>query len=102
MPSTTERVSPTILGIATALPAFYEPQERLTAALREIWSRRHSNVRRFDQIQASLGITGRYIALPMEEYRPLDSFAKNNDAWIRVAPEIGARAITNALKSANV
>lgn len=67
-----------------------------------MWSRRYSDLRRFDQIQAALGITGRHLALPIEEYIPLDTFAKTNDAWMKAAPDVGARAARAALAQAGL
>lgn len=97
-----ESISPAILSAARALPHNYVEQEKLTSRLRELWSRNHSDLRRFDQIQESLGIKGRYLALPMADYPPLDTFASTNDAWIRVAPELGRSAVATALERAGV
>src|SRR5262249_57501824 len=38
----------------------------------------------------------------MADYPPLDSFASTNDAWIRVAPELGRSAVATALERARV
>ncbi len=97
-----ESFPPAILSAASALPPHYFEQERLTSRLRELWSSRHSDLRRFDQIQESLGIKGRYLALPMTDYPPLDTFASTNDAWIKVAPELGGSAVSAALERAGV
>ncbi len=94
--------APRVIGTGTALPSNYVNQDQLTARLRELWSRRYSDLRRFDQIQAALGITGRHLALPIEEYIPLDTFAKTNDAWMKAAPEVGARAARAALEQAGL
>ena len=94
--------TPRVIGTGTALPGNYVDQERLTARLRELWAARYSDLRRFDQIQSALGITGRHLALPIEEYIPLDTFAKANEAWMRVAPEIGASAARAALERAGL
>lgn len=98
----TSENSPRVIGTGTALPDNYVNQYQLTARLRELWAERYSDLRRFDQIQAALGISGRHIALPMEEYVPLDTFAKSNRAWTKIAPEIGVRAARAALKQANL
>jgi alkylresorcinol/alkylpyrone synthase len=97
-----EVFSPTILSTASALPPNYVEQDRLTSRLRELWASRHSDLRRFDQIQQSLGIKGRYLALPMADYPPLDTFASTNDAWIKVAPELGGSAVATALERAGI
>lgn len=93
--------SPYVAAIGTALPANYVAQDRLTAALREVWAQKHSSTERFDRIQNALGVAGRYLALPFEEY-PLPSFAAANDAWLRVAPELAEAAAREALAAAEL
>ncbi len=95
-------IAPRLIGAGTALPPNYVDQELITARLRELWERRYSDLRRFDQIQSALGITGRHLALPIEAYVPLDTFAKTNAAWMRVAPEVGTAAARVALDRAGL
>ncbi|MDO8431556.1 MAG: 3-oxoacyl-[acyl-carrier-protein] synthase III C-terminal domain-containing protein [Candidatus Binatus sp.] len=95
-------IAPRLIGAGTALPPNYVDQEHLTARLRELWQARYSDLRRFDQIQGALGITGRHLALPIEAYIPLDTFAKTNRAWMRVAPEVGTAAARAALNRAGL
>ena len=47
-------------------------------------------------------VGGRHLALPLAEYPALDSFAKTNDAFIRVGSELGAAAVSDALSRAGV
>ena len=63
---------------------------------------RYGDVTRFDRLQGALGIKGRYLALPMSDYYGLDSFAKGNDAWLRVAPELAESAARKALDRAGL
>ena len=63
---------------------------------------RYGDVARFDRLQRALGIKGRYLALPMSEYYGLDSFAKGNEAWLRVAPELAEAAARKALDRAGL
>lgn len=98
----TSENAPRVIGTGTALPDNYVDQEQLTSRLRELWEKRYSELRRFDKIQGALGITGRHLALPIEEYLPLDTFAKTNDAWMRVAPKIGTVAAELALERAGL
>jgi len=95
-------IAPRLIGAGTALPPNYVDQEHLTARLRELWQTRYSDLRRFDQIQGALGINGRHLALPIEAYIPLDTFAKTNNAWMRVAPEVGTAAARVALDRAGL
>lgn len=91
-----------IAGVGTALPDNYVSQEELTAALRQLWLRRYGDASRFDRLQGALGINGRYLALPMGDYYAIDSFAKGNDAWLRVAPELAEAASRKALERAGL
>lgn len=94
--------APQVSGVGTALPENYVSQEELTGALRQLWMQRYGDVSRFDRLQGALGIQGRYLALPMLDYYPLDSFAKGNDAWLRVAPELAEAASRKALERAGL
>jgi alkylresorcinol/alkylpyrone synthase len=96
------QLAPSISGVGTALPENYVSQEELTGALRQLWMQRYGDVSRFDRLQGALGIQGRYLALPMRDYYPLDSFAKGNDAWLRVAPELAEAASRKALERAGL
>jgi alkylresorcinol/alkylpyrone synthase len=89
-----------IAGIGTAFPSHYYDQDTLLAALRGFWGRRHYNVDRLDALHRNVMVGGRHLALPLEEYEALDTWGKANDAWIRVAQDVGERAIRNALQAA--
>ena len=98
--------APTILAAATALPPNVVEQQSLAGLLKALWGEKYDQSRRwrstFEQIQRSVRIDRRYLALPVSEYPALDSFAKTNSAWTRVAPELGAAAATNALAAAGM
>ncbi len=96
------QLAPHVSGVGTALPENYVSQEELTGALRQLWVQRYGDVSRFDRLQGALGIQGRYLALPMRDYYTLDSFAKGNDAWLRVAPELAEKASRMALERAGL
>ncbi|HZO82562.1 MAG TPA: 3-oxoacyl-[acyl-carrier-protein] synthase III C-terminal domain-containing protein [Candidatus Binataceae bacterium] len=98
--------APVILAAATALPPNPVDQRELAELLRGLWSAQYGEPRRwrstFDQIQRSVRIDRRYLALPIGEYPALDSFAKTNTAWARVAPPLGAAAASSALDAAGL
>ena len=77
-------------------------QDTLLAAFREHWSERHYNLDRLDRLHRNVLVGGRHLALPMEDYAALDTFGKANDAWVRVALEVGGEAVTRALQSAGL
>lgn len=89
-----------IAAVGSAFPQNYYDQDTLLAAFREHWSTRHYNLDRLERLHRNVLVGGRHLALPMEEYAALDSFGKANDAWIRVALEVGGEAVLRALDTA--
>lgn len=91
-----------IAGTGTAFPPYYHSQEELSAALKTKWAPKMKNPDVLDRVHTRVGVDGRYISLPMMEYEGMDTWGKVNDAWIRVATEIGEKALCRALASAGV
>jgi alkylresorcinol/alkylpyrone synthase len=89
-------------AVGTALPEHYVDQQTLMAAFRAGWEARGLNPRLVDRMHQSVRVSGRYLSIPMAEYYGLDSFAKSNQAWTRVAPEIGEKAARQALERAGL
>lgn len=89
-----------ILSVGTAFPPHYYDQGELLAALRVYWGRQHHNPERLERLHRNVLVGGRHLALPLEEYPQLDSFGAANDAWIRVAQEVGEAAVREALARA--
>jgi alkylresorcinol/alkylpyrone synthase len=98
--------APVILAAATALPPNVIEQESIAILLKALWGEKYDQSRRwrstFEQIQRSVRIDRRYLALPVSEYPALDSFAKTNAAWSREAPELGGAAARSALAAAGM
>jgi len=91
-----------IAAVGSALPPHFYDQDTLLAAFREHWAQRYFNLGRLEQLHRNVLVGGRHLALPMEEYAGLDTFGKANDAWIRVAQEVGEAAVRNALAAAGL
>jgi predicted naringenin-chalcone synthase len=94
--------APEILSVGRALPPHYADRETLIAALREEWVEQHYNLDRLEELHRAVRVTGRYLALPIDEYAALGSFGKRNEAWQRVAAELGESAIRSALRAARL
>jgi alkylresorcinol/alkylpyrone synthase len=91
-----------VCSVGTALPPHWVDQEALIAAFRELWAREHFNIERIEELHRSVQVGGRYLALPLEEYRPLERFAQRNDAFQRVSLEVGEQAVRRALDGAGL
>jgi alkylresorcinol/alkylpyrone synthase len=95
-------MSPSIVAVGTALPPHYADQETLIAAFRSAWARQHFNVDRLEELHRAVGVGGRHLALPIEEYPRLTGFAAANAAWNRVALDVGEAAVRAALDRAGL
>ena len=91
-----------ILAAAQALPPHYVDQETLLAAFRALWGQKHYNLDRLEQLHRAVRVGGRNLALPLEQYAGLESFADRNTAWIGAAVEVGEDAVRKALRKAEV
>ncbi len=98
----TARAAATIHAVGRALPANYVDQETLIAAFRDAWAGAHFNVERLEELHRAVQVSGRHLALPIEEYPALASFASRNQAWTRAALELGERAVRDALERAGL
>jgi alkylresorcinol/alkylpyrone synthase len=91
-----------IAAVGKALPPNYYGQEELLAAFRDLWSGRVRNLDRLERLHRNVLVGGRHLALPLEEYHALETWGDANDAWIRVAQEVGEAAIRDALGRAGL
>lgn len=89
-----------IAAVGRGLPPHYYDQDELLAALRRRWADRHYNPERLERLHRNVLVGGRHLALPIERYDELSTFGETNDAWIRVARDVGAEAVTAALERA--
>ena len=91
-----------IAAVGKALPPHYYDQDTLLEALRQRWADRHYNPGRLERLHKNVLVGGRHLALPIEEYAGLTTWGKANDAWIRVAQEVGEAAVRDALGRAGL
>jgi alkylresorcinol/alkylpyrone synthase len=94
--------APRILSVEQALPPHFVDQETLLATFRGLWGQKHFNLDRLEQLHRAVRVGGRHLALPLEEYAALQSFADRNAAWTRAATALGAEAVRKALLAADV
>jgi alkylresorcinol/alkylpyrone synthase len=93
---------PTVVAVGRALPAHVAEQEDVIAALRGLWAGKHHNVERLADLHRSTRVKRRNLALPIEEYATLGTFAQANARWIDIATDLAADAVTDALTRAGL
>ncbi|MEO7981758.1 MAG: 3-oxoacyl-[acyl-carrier-protein] synthase III C-terminal domain-containing protein [Sporichthyaceae bacterium] len=91
-----------VVAVAPALPEHRYAQEEITEAFASIVLPPGGQRAVLDRLHRNAGVRHRHLALPLAEYAGLDGFTAANDAWIRVATELGARAVTDALATAGL
>lgn len=91
-----------IAAVGRALPPHFYDQETLLAALKKRWALRYLNLERLERLHQNVLVGGRHLALPIEEYDALTTWGRANDAWIRVAQEVGEAAVRDALGRAGL
>jgi alkylresorcinol/alkylpyrone synthase len=91
-----------IVSAASAYPQHYYPQEQLLEALQEYWGDQIANPHVLRRLHRHVGVDGRFLSLPKEEYSKIKTWGEANDHWIRTAQELGEKAISSALKDAEL
>jgi alkylresorcinol/alkylpyrone synthase len=91
-----------IVSTATSFPPNYFLQETVVDALKGQWQDGLENAAVLERLHSRTGVGGRYFSLPLEQYPPLDTFGKTNDAWIETAERLGEQAIDCVLTKAGV
>lgn len=86
-----------LVGVGAGFPPHYYDQATLLAELKEIWKEKKRNPATLDRLHRNVLVNGRHLALPLEAYRELNGWGDANDAWIRVAVEVGEAAVRDAL-----
>lgn len=91
-----------IVSAASAFPQHYYSQEMLLEALQEYWGDQIENPNVLRRLHRHVGVDGRFLALPKEEYVKMRTWGEANRHWIRTAKELGEKVITTALADAGL
>jgi alkylresorcinol/alkylpyrone synthase len=91
-----------ISAVASALPEHYYTQQQILDELASYWSEQSDRLPVLNRFHHRVGVDGRYLAMPIGEYRAMERWGQANDVWLQVAEKLGARAINCALQRAGL
>lgn len=91
-----------IMAISGALPAHRHAQEEITDAFADVIARGSLDQNLLRRVHANAGVQSRHMTLPLEDYGTLDTFGQANDLFIQHAVALGAQALQDALKAADL
>jgi alkylresorcinol/alkylpyrone synthase len=91
-----------IASAASAFPKHYYTQKVLLERLQDYWGSQLKNPLLLARLHRNVTVDGRYLAIPAEQYVDIKTWGQANDIWIRVAQELGERALCLALHNAGL
>ncbi|HEX3107629.1 MAG TPA: 3-oxoacyl-[acyl-carrier-protein] synthase III C-terminal domain-containing protein [Thermoanaerobaculia bacterium] len=91
-----------IAAVGHAFPKHCYSQKEIADALGKRWADKLPRPEVFGRLLGNMGVSSRYLALPIEAYDTLDTWGKANDAWIENAVELGQQAICGAVTRAGL
>ncbi len=71
-------------------------------ALQEYWGDQIQNPEVLRRLHRHVGVDGRFLSLPKEEYLKMKTWGEANHHWIRTAKELGEKAVLGALTEAGL
>ena len=91
-----------IVSAASAFPQHYYSQAMLLEALQMYWGERVQNPHVLRRLHKHVGVDGRFLALPKEEYLKMKTWGEANHHWIDTAKDLGEKAVGAALAQAGL
>jgi alkylresorcinol/alkylpyrone synthase len=91
-----------IASAASAFPKYYYSQKFLLEQLQQYWGERLENPKLLERLHRHVTVDGRHLALATEEYYGITTWGQANDAWIKVAQDLGEQALCRALNQAGI
>ena len=91
-----------LLSVRGTLPEHRYAQGEVTEVFAEVLAPHKPNLPLLQRVHGNAGVEFRHLALPLERYPELKDFGASNDEFIRVAVDLGARAVEEALAAAGL
>ena len=91
-----------LAAVSGVLPQHRHSQSEVTAAFSEVLGAHGVTRNLLERVHANAGVSHRHLALPLERYAALADFGEANTEFIRVAVDLGAEAVGQALQSAGL
>jgi alkylresorcinol/alkylpyrone synthase len=95
-------LSPHILSVATAVPAFVLQQRDVIARATSLFDGRSSDIERLMPVFANAGIATRYSCVPLEWYERDHGWAERNRLYLEHAVDLLERTARQALAAAGI
>jgi alkylresorcinol/alkylpyrone synthase len=92
----------TLAGVHAVLPKYRYTQAELTSAFTELCLGPDGNQALLERLHASSKVSSRHLVLPLEQYATIPGFRESNDLFIAHAVQLGAEALTGALRRAGI
>jgi alkylresorcinol/alkylpyrone synthase len=91
-----------IVAVHPVLPAHCYEQAELTQAFTQVCLDSTEPSPVLTRLHTNAQVVTRHLALPLAQYRDIDSFTAANNAFIEVATELGSQALEGALAAAGL